>query len=119
MVERDLALLSYKHNNFRFLFVETTSLNTFSREKQSSSVFFSFFLFFRGSGLQTRDNASVASFNTRLLEREIRNSNDGTKQIDHPSAIMQFESEPINLPIKVIYVLLFPVNLEGASTGDQ
>ena len=45
-----------------------------------------------------------------------RNRNDGTKEIDHPSsAIMKFEGEPINLPIKVIYILLFPVNLEGVS----
>ena len=45
-----------------------------------------------------------------------RNLNDGTKQIDHPSsAIMKFESEPINLLIKVIYMLLFQVNLEGIS----
>ena len=78
-------LLSYKHNNFWFLSVATTSLNTFSRAKQLSSVFF-----FLKVDCKTSGNSSVASFNTRSLQMRNsicaeRNWNDGTKQIDHPS----------------------------------
>ena len=60
--------------------------------------FFNSCLFFRGSGLKTGDNSSVASLNTRSLEKENnicaeRGRNDGSKQIDYPSAILKFDVE--------------------------
>ena len=66
MVERDLALLSYEHNNYWFLSFVTTSLSTFSRAKQMSSVLLVCFFYFVEVDCKTGENSSFASFNTRL-----------------------------------------------------